>query len=663
MGDHGQFFSPWASPPRFTEPPEDSALVQRIQKLAEFAVRNGPSFVQLMKDKQKENAAYAFLFDGEGSSYFQWVLYCTLYNLPTDKPIAGQAAEPVTAHPAAIHEQTASQSAAGLAMAATADGAASASTAPAAGQPEPDLLRHQHVIETLPEEVSSGFTQVLALLTGSKESIKSSTEWFMACKPYAAGLAAMMGMHLSQSDSYDHQLHVIYLANDLLLKSRHDREPGATVHSDQIAMAFKPLLPGMLGRAFKQGQKTSEVEDRLKRIIHFWAEKGVYEQPTLDTLERAMLAGNYNAFASRFSGAPQASAPSPALAQQPQQAQQAAPQPGQPVAASAGIAAPAAVTAQPSMPQHPQAVPQQWPAAGVSGADPYAHVAPLDAYASSSGMHHAQQVAPQQHWPQAQYPPPGGWPAAHAGLAPGHAPPPAGPPGAVHPAPGDPMWYAPPAAHYPPPGAYPPQAAPAPFSVPAHALNYAPPPAVAASAPAPSPAAVDPMAFPPGLLATLVQEKLRTDAPYTPLTSSEIKKAGLPPSREPDAYLLSRLDKIRAELRDWRPGQLRADVEDEQRRRRASESGEPADLALQGRRGSRGPPASTPADAMQADGSYAGAGSGGSATAGLGFGNSVAADEPKQDDMYNSYRKMRSGFYHEVMSRSAAVPAPAAVAR
>ena len=57
------------------------------------------------------------------------------------------------------------------------------------------------------------------------------------------------------------------------------------------------------------------------------------------------------------------------------------------------------------------------------------------------------------------------------------------------------------------------------------------------------------MGFPPGLLPELVREKLRTDAPYSPLSPLDIEKAALPPPTPPDAYLAARLEKFHAELR------------------------------------------------------------------------------------------------------------------
>lgn len=79
------FFSPQEPPPIFSAAPSDGALAERIKKLAQFAARNGPSFVDLMRTKQAGNPEYNFLNGGDGSAYWRWILYCTLYNLPPGK--------------------------------------------------------------------------------------------------------------------------------------------------------------------------------------------------------------------------------------------------------------------------------------------------------------------------------------------------------------------------------------------------------------------------------------------------------------------------------------------------------------------------------------------------------------------------------------------------
>ena len=96
------FFSPHEPPPEYCPAPSDSALAQRISKLAQFAARNGPSFVELMRAKQTGNAEYDFLSGGEGSGYWRWILYCTLYNLPP-----GQEASVLHMHALSFPSRTA----------------------------------------------------------------------------------------------------------------------------------------------------------------------------------------------------------------------------------------------------------------------------------------------------------------------------------------------------------------------------------------------------------------------------------------------------------------------------------------------------------------------------------------------------------------------------
>jgi len=61
MADQPHFFNQWEAPPGYAPPPaSDDALVQRISKLVEFASRNGPSFVELIKKKQKVSAEQVF---------------------------------------------------------------------------------------------------------------------------------------------------------------------------------------------------------------------------------------------------------------------------------------------------------------------------------------------------------------------------------------------------------------------------------------------------------------------------------------------------------------------------------------------------------------------------------------------------------------------------
>ena len=76
-----RFFQTWDPIPLLAERPDDPALEQRIAKLADFAAKNGPPFVDMLREKQKDNPEYGFLKGGIGATYFRWKLYCVLYDL------------------------------------------------------------------------------------------------------------------------------------------------------------------------------------------------------------------------------------------------------------------------------------------------------------------------------------------------------------------------------------------------------------------------------------------------------------------------------------------------------------------------------------------------------------------------------------------------------
>ena len=152
MGDAAavaaQFFSPWDPLPPFSSPPSDAKRADVIYKLAQFAAKNGASFVELIKVKQKDNPEYQFLFGGEGSDYYRWVLYCACHNLPPDQPLsAGQS----------VHLQAPQQPAYAAAQTAV---------------PDVESMLQQ-TLATCSPEVRDGFSQVLAALSGSKVTSQS----------------------------------------------------------------------------------------------------------------------------------------------------------------------------------------------------------------------------------------------------------------------------------------------------------------------------------------------------------------------------------------------------------------------------------------------------------------------------------------------------------
>lgn len=138
-----QFFSPWDLAPPFAGPPADAKRADVLHKLAEYAVKNGATFVELIKDKQKANPEYQFLFGGQDSEYYRWVLYCRCHNLPSDQPLPAPSPPQSQSLPQhSTHVQT---------------------------QDVEGLL--QQTLATCTPEVKDGFLQVLAALSGSKASL------------------------------------------------------------------------------------------------------------------------------------------------------------------------------------------------------------------------------------------------------------------------------------------------------------------------------------------------------------------------------------------------------------------------------------------------------------------------------------------------------------
>ncbi|RVW15657.1 hypothetical protein CK203_075360 [Vitis vinifera] len=97
----------------------------------------------------------------------------------------------------------------------------------------------------LPSDVAMELGNVLNNLTGTKESIKGAKIWFMQRSPFAPALAEALRDRVFAVDDSERQLHIIYLANDILFDSLQRR---INPHElDNEALAFKPVLGEMIG--------------------------------------------------------------------------------------------------------------------------------------------------------------------------------------------------------------------------------------------------------------------------------------------------------------------------------------------------------------------------------------------------------------------------------
>lgn len=69
------FHNPYDSSTLPAPPPSEPELQKRIDKLVEYAVKVGPEFESMIREKQQDNPAYNFLFGGEGHYYYFYNLW------------------------------------------------------------------------------------------------------------------------------------------------------------------------------------------------------------------------------------------------------------------------------------------------------------------------------------------------------------------------------------------------------------------------------------------------------------------------------------------------------------------------------------------------------------------------------------------------------------
>ncbi|PIN00947.1 hypothetical protein CDL12_26549 [Handroanthus impetiginosus] len=302
------FHGPYESPPPPSPPPSDPELQKRIDKLVEYAVKNGPEFEAVVREREKDNPAYSFLFGGEGHTYYRYKLLMAtrppmgpfnpgfpssmpvmhppnpmMNPAPMNAPNAAAVSPPVmgSAHPQQspfppFYDQQHPHH-----------------SQPLVGHSRPEFDQSYRpfrgLSRPLPSDIEMELNGVLNNLTGTKESIKGAKTWFMQRSPFAPGLAEALRDRVFALDDSERQLHIVYLANDILFDSLQRRVNPQEL--DNEALAFQPVLGSMLARIYHNPQNKEENQSRLQKIIQFWGSKEVYDQDTIYALENEMMNG------------------------------------------------------------------------------------------------------------------------------------------------------------------------------------------------------------------------------------------------------------------------------------------------------------------------------------------------------------------------------------
>ncbi|KAF6146435.1 hypothetical protein GIB67_037735 [Kingdonia uniflora] len=309
------FHSPFESAPPPAVPPLDPELHKVIDKLVEYIAKNGPEFEAMIRDKQQDNPAYSFLFGGEGHSYYRSKLWITtrpsnaLFNPSMMNPSPLSAAGSVAMLGAPQLHQPPFPS--------FYDQQQSQTSQPFMGHGRPDYdpptSSFKGLSGPLPSDVAVELSSVLNNLTGTKESIKSAKVWFMQRFPFAPALAEALKERVLALEDSERQLHIIYVANDILFESLQRR---ANLHDlDNEALAFKTVLGAMLSRIYHNPHNKEANQSRLQKILQFWGSKEVYDPDTIYSLEGEMITGptaNYLSVPQKESSGASAEPPSTA---------------------------------------------------------------------------------------------------------------------------------------------------------------------------------------------------------------------------------------------------------------------------------------------------------------------------------------------------------------
>ncbi|XP_015937498.1 uncharacterized protein LOC107463250 isoform X1 [Arachis duranensis] len=306
-----------APPP--VAPPSDPELHKRIDKLVEYAVKNGPDFEAMICEKQRDNPSYSFLFGGEGHGYYRYKLWLSTrppggpFNPPFPSSSMSMIHPPPNPMMNPSPPNAPPMNAAGI-------GSSPSMLGPPSflhfydqqhhhqhpqpfgvhGRPEYDQSSKpfKELSGPLPSDVAVELTNVLNNLNGTKESIKGAKLWFMQRSPFAPALAEALRERVFALDDVERQLHIIYLANDILFDSLNRRTSSRDL--DNEALAFKPVLGSMLARIYHNPQSNEEYRKRLQQMVEFWASKEVFDQETISLLKNEMIGGPH---ANSFPGA------------------------------------------------------------------------------------------------------------------------------------------------------------------------------------------------------------------------------------------------------------------------------------------------------------------------------------------------------------------------
>ncbi|KAH3766823.1 rna binding protein jsn1 [Pelomyxa schiedti] len=254
-------------PPPRVPPPQDKDVRNVLEKMAEFVVRDGISFEEMIITKEKDNPKMSFLSPTDPNhAYYRW----RVFEL-TEKPNDLQSGTTLTLPGTGVNT--------------TATSKLTSSDTPAVVHAPPAI---QTVQVPLSDEDTTELKSRLASLGPTKASIKNTKHWIIDRPKNIVAIANILKSSIDSSTAvFDHRLNVIYVINDILqhgLQKRNEKD------LDDFSAAFHPSLARIFRVSFK-GESQSN-QEKILRVLQIWSDKGIYEKAFVDSLRSGAIAAD-----------------------------------------------------------------------------------------------------------------------------------------------------------------------------------------------------------------------------------------------------------------------------------------------------------------------------------------------------------------------------------
>ncbi|KAA6411691.1 MAG: DUF618 domain-containing [Lasallia pustulata] len=115
----------------------------------------------------------------------------------------------------------------------------------------------------------------LSALNETQESIVTVAQWVMFHRRHADRTGQLWLQKLKDSGA-NKRLNLIYLANEVAQQSKARRK-------DDFLIAFSPIIAEASATAYKGA--TTEVQQKIRRVIEVWRQRQIFEQPIQEAVE------------------------------------------------------------------------------------------------------------------------------------------------------------------------------------------------------------------------------------------------------------------------------------------------------------------------------------------------------------------------------------------